>query len=45
MSKFANLVVMFAQKRNQSAIHLGPFLGSHAYEVINWSGFHYGSVY
>jgi hypothetical protein len=31
--------------RNQSAIHLGPFLGSRTYEVINWSGFHYGSVY
>jgi hypothetical protein len=31
--------------KNQSAIHLGPFLGSCANEVINWSGFHYGSVY
>jgi hypothetical protein len=31
--------------KNQSAIHLGPFLGSYAYEVINWSGFHHGSVY
>ncbi len=31
--------------KNQSAIHLGTFLGSRAYEVINWSGFHYGSVY
>ncbi len=31
--------------KNQSAIHLGPFLESRAYEVINWSGFHYGSVY
>jgi hypothetical protein len=30
--------------KNQSAIHLGPFLGSCAYEVINWSGFHYGWV-
>jgi hypothetical protein len=32
------------KNRNQSAIHLGPFLGSCAYEVINWPGFHYGSV-
>jgi hypothetical protein len=31
--------------KNPSAIHLGPFVGSRAYEVINWSGFHYGSVY
>ncbi len=26
--------------KNQSAIHLWPFLGSHAYEVINWLRFH-----
>ncbi len=31
--------------KNQSAIHLGPFLGSREYEVINWLGFYYGSVY
>ncbi len=31
--------------RNQSAIHLGPFLGYCTYAVINWPGFHYGSVY
>ena len=28
--------------KNISATHLGKFVGSTTYEVINWSGYHYG---